>query len=168
MVEATWGTLSWRPGSFAVSHDVYLGTNLDDVNSGAAETFIGNQASTTLIVGFAGFPIPDGLVPGTTYYWRIDEVNDANAASPWKGDVWSFWVPPKTAYNPVPAEGARFITSETTVSWTAGFNAKLHTVYFSDNFEDVSNASGGTAVSMSSIHLPPTRVISGVSRRCPR
>ncbi|MHC4628313.1 MAG: LamG domain-containing protein, partial [Planctomycetota bacterium] len=145
MIEATWANLSWRPGSFSVSHDVYLGTNFDDVNGGAAETFIGNQASTTLIVGFAGFPVPDGLVPGTTYYWRIDEVNDANAASPWKGDVWSFWIPPKTAYNPVPTEGAKFITSEPTLSWTAGFNAKLHTVYFGDNFDDVNNASAGAA-----------------------
>jgi hypothetical protein len=90
LLEQTWGTLSWSAGDFAVSHDVYIGDNFNDVNDGAADTFIGNQAATTLILGFPGFPLPDGLVPGTTYYWRIDEVNDANAASPWKGDVWSF------------------------------------------------------------------------------
>ncbi|MFZ2147134.1 MAG: hypothetical protein WAV28_07930 [Sedimentisphaerales bacterium] len=27
---------------------------------------------------------------GTTYYWRIDEVNNANTDSPWKGNLWSF------------------------------------------------------------------------------
>jgi hypothetical protein len=86
----TWATLSWSPGYFAVSHDVYLGDNFDDVNDGLTDAFVGNQTDTTLIVGFPGFPYPGGLVPGTTYYWRIDEVNDANAASPWKGDVWSF------------------------------------------------------------------------------
>jgi len=25
-----------------------------------------------------------------TYYWRIDEINDANPNSPWTGNVWSF------------------------------------------------------------------------------
>jgi hypothetical protein len=26
----------------------------------------------------------------TPYYWRIDEVNNLNANSPWKGNVWTF------------------------------------------------------------------------------
>ncbi len=43
LLEQTWGTLSWSPGDFAVSHDVYLGDNFDDVNDGAAEAFRGNQ-----------------------------------------------------------------------------------------------------------------------------
>ena len=67
LLEQTWGSLSWSAGDFAISHDVYLGENFDDVNDGAADTFQGNHASTTLIIGFAGFPFPDGLVPGTTY-----------------------------------------------------------------------------------------------------
>ncbi|MEA3280633.1 MAG: LamG domain-containing protein, partial [Thermodesulfobacteriota bacterium] len=146
LLEQTWGTLSWSPGDFAVSHDVYLGENFDDVNNSAADTLIGNQASTTLIVGFAGFPFPDGLVPGTTYYWRIDEVNDADPNSPWQGDVWSFSIPAKTSYNPIPGDGAKFIeTDGVTLSWTAGFGAKLHTVYFGDNFDEINNASGGAA-----------------------
>jgi len=142
----TWGSLSWSAGDWAVSHDVYVGENFDDVNDGAADTFRGNHASTTLILGFAGFPFPDGLVPGTTYYWRIDEVNDANAASPWKGDVWSFSIPAKTAYNPVPGDGAKFIeTDGITLGWAPGLGAKLHTVYFGDNFDEINNASGGVA-----------------------
>jgi hypothetical protein len=144
LLEATWANLSWSPGDFAVSHDVYLGTNFDDVNSGEADTFIGNQSTTTLIVGFAGFPISDGLVPGTTYYWRIDEVNDANTASPWKGDIWSFSIAPNTAYNPDPADGAEFVDPNAVFTWTPGFGAKLHTVYMGTNFDDVDNATGGT------------------------
>jgi len=139
----TWVSLSWRPGDFAVSHDVYLGENFDDVNAGAESTFQGNQSSTFFVAGFPGFAYPDGLVPGTTYYWRIDEVNNADPNSPWKGDVWSFSVPPKTAYNPVPADGAESVALDVKLSWTAGFGAKLHTVYFGDNFDDVSNAAGG-------------------------
>ena len=93
----TWATLSWTPGDSAVTHDVYMGENFDDVNDGTGDTFQGNQGSAFLVVGFSGFPYPDGLVPGTTYYWRVDEINDADPNSPWKGMVWSFMVPPKKA-----------------------------------------------------------------------
>jgi len=141
--EDTWVNLSWRAGDFAVSHDVYFGENYDDVNSGLANTFQGSQTSTFFVVGFPGFPYPDGLIPGTTYYWRIDEVNDTEPNSPWKGDVWSLTVPSMTAYDPIPADGAKFIDPDVQLSWTAGFNAKLHTAYFSDNFDDVNNAAGG-------------------------
>jgi len=141
--EDTWLSLSWRAGDFAVSHDVYFGENFDDVNDGAEGTFQGNQIPTFFVVGFPGFSYPDGLIPGTTYYWRIDEVNDTEPNSPWKGNVWSFSVPPKTAYNPDPADAAESVDPEATLSWTAGFGAKLHTVYFGDNFDDVNNAAGG-------------------------
>ncbi|MHC4496048.1 MAG: LamG domain-containing protein, partial [Planctomycetota bacterium] len=70
----TWVNLRWGPGDFAVTHDVYLGDSFEDVNNGTGDTFRGNQAETLFIVGFPGFAYPDGLVPGTTYYWRIDEV----------------------------------------------------------------------------------------------
>jgi len=142
---STWITLGWSPGDYAVSHDVYLGDNLDDVNNGTGDTFRGNVADTMLIAGFIGFPYPDGLVPGTTYYWRVDEVNVADPNSPWKGTVWSFWIPPKKAYEAVPADGAQFVPSDVTLEWTAGFNAKLHTVYFGDNFDEVDSASGAVA-----------------------
>jgi hypothetical protein len=142
-LKETWGNFSWMPGVLALSHDVYLGENYDDVNDGAEGTFIGNQAPTFFVAGFPGFPYPDGLIPGTTYYWRIDEVNDTEPNSPWKGDVWSFSVPPKTAYNPDPADNAESIHSNYGLSWTPGFGAKLHTVYFGDNFDDVNNAAGG-------------------------
>ncbi len=142
LYEDTWLNISWTPGGFALSHDVYLGENFDDVNAGAEGTFIGNQAGTEFIVGFPGFPYPDGLVPGTTYYWRVDEVNDAEPNSPWKGSVWSFSIPPKTAYFPDPADGAEAVDVNVKLSWTPGFGAKLHHVYFGDNFDDVSNAAG--------------------------
>jgi hypothetical protein len=140
MLSDTWVNLSWRPGDLAISHDVYLGDNFDDVDAGAEGTFLGNQATTKLIVGFPGFAYPDGLVPGTTYYWRIDEVNDLDPNSPWKGDVWSFTVPPRTAYDPNPADGAKFVDPNPDLNWTGGFGAKLNTVYFGDNFDDVNNA----------------------------
>jgi len=142
-LEDTWVSMSWSPGDFAVSHDVYLGDNFDAVNEGAEGTFIGNQAETFIVAGFPGFPYPDGLVPGTTYYWRIDEVNDAESNSPWKGDVWSFMIPPKTAYIPDPADAAEQVDPDADLSWTGGFGSKLHTVYFGDSFDEVDSATGG-------------------------
>jgi len=139
----TWANISWRPGPFAVSHDVYIGDNFDDVDSGAADTFLGNQGAPSLVVGFPGFPIPDGLVPGTTYYWRIDEVNDADPNRPGKGDIWSFSIPPKTAYFPDPPEGAEFVALDATFSWTGGYGAMLHTVYIGNSFDEVNDAAGG-------------------------
>jgi hypothetical protein len=142
----TWVTLSWKPGQLAVSHDVYMGDDFDSVNDATteSETFRGNQGSTYFVAGFPGFAYPDGLVPGTTYYWRIDEVNEANPESPWKGEVWSFTIPPKTAYNPDPADGAEFVDPNTVqLSWTEGFGAILHTVYLGDDYDEVDNAAGG-------------------------
>jgi hypothetical protein len=142
-IKDTWVSMSWSPGDFAVSHDVYIGENFADVNSGAEGTFQGNQTDTYFVVGFPGFAFPDGLVPGTTYYWRIDEVNDSEPNSPWKGKIWSFSVPPKTAYNPVPVDGAASVKPDVELSWTPGFSSKLHTVYFGESFDDVNNATGG-------------------------
>jgi len=139
MLESSWTNLTWRPGDFALSHDVYIGKSFDDVNDGVEGTFVGNQATTKLIVGFPGFPIPGGLVPGTTYYWRIDEVNDTDPNSPWKGNVWSFWIQPNKAYDPVPADGEKFVGTDTELNWTGGFGAKLHNVYFGNNFDDVND-----------------------------
>ena len=139
----TWATLGWRPGDFAVSHDVYIGDNLDDVDNGIGDTFQGNQTESFIVVGFPGFAFPEGLVPGTTYNWRIDEVNDAEPNSPWKGPVWSFSIPPKTAYFPDPADGAESVDPDSVLNWTAGYGSKLHTIYFGDNFDEVDNANEG-------------------------
>ena len=141
----TWLSLSWTPGELAVSHDVYLGDNAGDVNEATrdSEVFRGNQTDTFLVAGFPGYPYPDGLVPGTTYYWRIDEVNEAEPDSPWKGDVWSFSIPPKTAYEPDPDEGAEFVDLNVQLKWTAGFGAKLHYIVFGEDFDEVNNAAAG-------------------------
>jgi len=139
----TWVNLAWGAGDFAVSHDVYFGDNFDDVNDGTEVAFQGNQASTFLVAGFPGFAYPDGLIPGTTYYWRIDEVNDTEPNSPWVGPVWSFSIPPKTAYTPDPADAAELVAPDAELSWTSGFGAKLHYMYFGDNFEDVNSATVG-------------------------
>ena len=128
----------------AITHDVYFGDNFDDVNDGAANTFLGHQSSASLAVGCPRCPYPDGLVPGTTYYWRVDDVEADGTTH--KGPVWSFSLPPRTAYNPNPAHGSKYVATDATLSWTAGFGARMHTVYFGDDFDTVNNATGGLPV----------------------
>ncbi|MHC4326431.1 MAG: LamG domain-containing protein, partial [Planctomycetota bacterium] len=83
--------LSWMPGDNANTHDVYFGTDFDDVNNAGRDNdpnsvlVSQNQDETTYE--------PPGLLEfGQTYYWRIDEFNDLDPNSPWKGNVWSFMV----------------------------------------------------------------------------
>ncbi|MFC1634388.1 LamG-like jellyroll fold domain-containing protein [Planctomycetota bacterium] len=147
--EDTWVTLSWKPGGSAISHDVYFGDDFSSVDYAARDSdlFRGNQMATFYVAGFPGFAYPDGLVAGTTYYWRIDEVNDADPNSPWKGNIWSFSIPPKTAYNPDPADGTEFVGPEgITLRWTPGFGAIVHTLYLGDNYDEISNATVGIPV----------------------
>jgi len=156
--EDTWVTLSWKPGDFSVSHDVYLGDNLSEVEEAKQDSavFRGNQTTEFYVAGFPGYAYPEGLIGGTTYYWRIDEVNDAHPESPWKGVVWSFSIPPKTAYNPDPADGAEFVGPDNvTLRWTAGFGAKLHTVHLGDDFDDVNEAAVGLPVGATSYDTGP-------------
>ncbi|MHC4500425.1 MAG: LamG-like jellyroll fold domain-containing protein, partial [Planctomycetota bacterium] len=83
--------ISWTASDDANSHDVYFGTSFNDVNDAnnlwevGTSVYKGRQALETNSYD------PCGLEFGTTYYWRIDEVNDANM---WKGDIWSFITTP--------------------------------------------------------------------------
>jgi hypothetical protein len=83
-------SLSWRPGDFAVSHDVYFGDNFDDVNEASRTNpqgvLVGQNQKSAIYD-------PPGLLEfGQSYYWRVDEFNDAEPNSPWKGNTWSFTV----------------------------------------------------------------------------
>ena len=138
----TWVSLGWTAGDTAATHDVYFGENFDDVNDGTGDTFRGNQDSEFFVVGFPGFPYPDGLVPGLTYYWRVDEI-EADGTTIYKGNVWSFTVPPKTAYDPVPADASDGTDLDVKLSWTPGFGAKLHYVYFGEDFDEVNDSTMG-------------------------
>ncbi|MDI6450548.1 LamG-like jellyroll fold domain-containing protein, partial [Anaerobaca lacustris] len=84
--------LSWAPGTYAETHDVYFGTVFDDVNAASRSNSLGalvsqGQADST-------YDPPGNLELGQTYYWRIDEVNGAPDYTIFKGDIWSFTVEP--------------------------------------------------------------------------
>jgi hypothetical protein len=161
VLKETWVNIGWTAGPAAVSHDVYFSDNLNDVETSSADAFIGNQEITNFIVGFPGFPYPDGLVTGTTYYWRVDEVNELNPDSPWAGPIWSFTIAPNTAFGSVPADGAGAVELDGRLSWVPGFGAKLHYVYFGDDYDEVSNATGALPAGLTTFSpgtLEPAKV----------
>ena len=144
-LEQSWTSLTWQAGTYAVSHDVYFGTSFEDVEQGAATAFVGNTTNNLQVVGFVGFPAPDGLEPGVTYYWRVDEINPDNSESPWKGIVWSFTLPPRGAYRPVPADTMKFVKTDAELSWTAKWGAALYAAYFGTDAAEVEAATGAPA-----------------------
>ncbi len=84
--------LSWEPGEYAATHDVYFGTVFDDVND-ASRT---DDRGVLVSQGQADASYdPEGeLEYGVTYYWRIDEVNAAPDNTIFKGEVWSLTAEP--------------------------------------------------------------------------
>jgi hypothetical protein len=84
-------TLSWAPGPSAQKHDVYFGTNLNDVNNAEVGSLLLvslNQDANTYDLGRLDF--------GQTFFWRVDEVNAPPDSTVTKGNVWSFTVEPFT------------------------------------------------------------------------
>jgi len=79
--------LHWAPAEPTLQHDIYLGDDKEEVAN-----------ATTLSLGIYRGRQPGELTtyePGklewdATYYWRIDEVNEAEPNNLCKGSVWSF------------------------------------------------------------------------------
>jgi hypothetical protein len=78
--------LSWTPGEFAPAvngHIVYLSESFNDVNDGIGGAA---QSASSYDAGRLNF--------GTTYYWRVDEVNAPPDSTVYAGEVWSFATEP--------------------------------------------------------------------------
>jgi regulation of enolase protein 1 (concanavalin A-like superfamily) len=115
----------WTPGDGALFHDVYVGTTPELAEADKA----GMHLPFTMYYHVAG------LQAGTTYYWRVDETAaDGTIAT---GDVWSFKVTPATAWIPGPPDGAAYIKTSSTLTWTPGQSALNHDVYVSTSREEV-------------------------------
>ena len=92
--------LNWEPGMYAVKHNVYFGTSFDDVNT--ASTADGMAVLVSQGQDANSYD-PEGVLEfGQTYYWRVDEVNDAPDNTIFKGETWSFTVEPVGI--PIPGE----------------------------------------------------------------
>ncbi len=76
-------TFSWMPGEYAAmlnGHEFYLSDNFNDVNDGIGGI---TQSATS-------YAPTQRLDFGTTYYWRIDEVNAPPDYTVYEGKIWSF------------------------------------------------------------------------------
>lgn len=75
-------TLSWTKADNAASHDVYLSTNLGELENAthSSVAFKGNQTGTSYYLS--------GLYSMNTYYWRIDEIASNGVIT--KGNTWMF------------------------------------------------------------------------------
>jgi hypothetical protein len=124
--------LSWRGGREAVSHKVYLGTSPD------ALTLAGT-------VGAATFA-PSNLEFGGTYYWRVDEVNEADTVAVWPSPVWSFTVADYAVVDDFEAYNDD-IEAKTTIfdTWLDGWvnNTGSTVGYFSAPFAERTIVHGG-------------------------
>jgi len=71
-------TLTWTPGVNGASYEIYFGADAGSLELKGSGS-LGSESYE-----------PGLLEWNTTYFWRVDEANNANADSPWTGPLWSF------------------------------------------------------------------------------
>lgn len=76
--------VSWRAGREAASHNLYFSS---DEQAVIDETV--NPVSFPADSSYAGYDV-GSLVLGQTYYWKVNEVNEAEITSTWAGNIWNF------------------------------------------------------------------------------
>ncbi|MHC4061445.1 MAG: LamG domain-containing protein, partial [Planctomycetota bacterium] len=128
--------LSWKPGIWAQdanAHHIYLDPNdklVTEANisepCGVLVAIQDRDANTYPAVGGLNLKVD------TTYYWRVDEVNDACSPYVWKGPIWSFTTHDGKVDNPEPEDNFRgFKPSDVNkISWKPPCAADTHKVYF--------------------------------------
>ncbi len=124
--------LQWSKGDTALFHDVYLGTTPELT----AANLVGPHQLMTMLY------YVQGLQPGATYYWRVDEIDAAGVVT--TGDTWSFVAQALTAYHPTPANGAVGAAQTPVLTWLPGQAAIKHHVYFGDSNDAVRQGAAGT------------------------
>jgi len=72
--------LGWTAGREAATHDVYVSTDEQAVIDGTAPVATVTETSHG----------PLALDLDTTYYWKVNEVNEAETPSIWESSIWSF------------------------------------------------------------------------------
>jgi len=131
-IGVTMPLLQWSKGESAMLHNVYLSTspNLTDADLKASRQPV------------AMYYHVQGLQPGVTYYWRVDEI-DKDGVTIHTGSVWSFVAQALTAYYPGPVDGAVDASPSPTLTWFPGQSAVKHHVYFSDSLDAVEQRAAG-------------------------
>jgi hypothetical protein len=137
--------LSWTPGDGTALHEVYFGSDPCAL-----------PLVTTQPTGQDSYdPGDPNLMLSTTYYWRIDEVNDAGPhPGKWTGVLWSFTTVRGQAHTPRPTDGAVipgmngewpignffiYTSLDVVPGSTADPDPNVRRAYFSNNRDDVVN-----------------------------
>jgi hypothetical protein len=126
--------LRWAAGDTALWYHVYLGTSpvLTEADRVAAQ------------VPFTMHWHIEGITPGTTYYWRVDAV-EADTVTIHTGNVWSFTVAPMEGYDPMPWDSAKYVRTDLEeLTWTGGYGANAHDVYFGTDRDGVAARDAAT------------------------
>jgi len=84
--------LGWMPGPSAVGHDVYFGTSFISVYAAGRSNPMDALAARDQSEATFDPAVP--LEFGQTYFWRIDEVSAAPAATIVRGNLWTFTAEP--------------------------------------------------------------------------
>jgi len=123
-------TLSFRAGREAANHDVYLSTDEQAVIDGTTPVTTVTEPSYVSSLDLA-----------STYYWRIDEVNDVEIPTTWQGDIWNLStqeylvVDDFEFYNDIPVEqeGSNLVY----MTWVDGFGTTTNgsTIGYTEAFQ---------------------------------
>jgi hypothetical protein len=124
-----------------VASDPHPADQAEDVTPGDSLWWTEGTGTTLNIIYFGTSNPPDSVtvyglpvfygahtIPGTTYYWRVDEQNSAGITP---GPVWQFTTLalPDTASNPFPANGDTAVAVRVTLAWQADGTVWGHDVY---------------------------------------
>lgn len=170
-------TLRWVAGEFAAKHDVYFGTDEQAVTNA---TTASPEHKVTLDIGSESFN-PGTLEFNTTYYWRVDEVNEAYPDGLWVGKVWSFTtgnfivVDNFESYNDIEAgeEGSNLVyntwadgfdnpsVNGSIIGYTEVFQPSMETEIVHSGSQSVPVAYDNTDASISEITVNPADLASG-------
>jgi hypothetical protein len=127
--------LQWTRGDMAQFEDVYVGTS-PDLTEADRSSF--HQPAVLQMSYYA-----KGLVPGTKYYWRVDDID--SAGNVYTGKVWSFTASPLSAYSPSPRDGDKWLSVTSTLSWQPGQNGIKHDLFFGTDKAKVAARDAGVS-----------------------
>lgn len=130
--------LTWQVGTWAAHHDVYFGDNKEEVGLATTEDMEVYQGRLPVERNTYD---PGALMYNTTYYWRIDELTEAQSDAPCSGPVWQFSTADFIAsHSPANRTIGVDYNGPAILSWASSGPALWYDVYFGDSENAVAQA----------------------------
>ena len=128
--------LSWKSVESTVGHDIYLTQDANVIALARTESsgvYRGRLPAQEISYE------PGRLEFATTYYWRIDEVNETDPGKLCKGYIWSFTTAAPVSH-PDPVDKGTSNVRSTILSWVPGSTELHYDVYFGEDEKAVGDA----------------------------